>query len=393
MTLHRCLAPFALALCVTTGAIAGTDTMENGGDTFVTGGTVANTIDTQGDTFVAARSAATRGSSQGDLHVTGFDVSVSADTAEDLYAAGVTVVIRGKVAGDLTAVGFSVRTEDTSSTQGNARLVGNSLTIEGPIDGALTATGTDVILNAPVAGDVRIVAHEITFGPDATIGGNLSYASGRAIDVPERVAPSARVTFEQIELTDAWEEFDEVRREMPVMPTFMSLLSGFLISLLFFVVLGAICLGFLPKRTEALRRRVADAPGKAVMLGVIGLSMLIGLVPITAMTIIGIPFVPIALLAIIVAWVLGYALGAYSVAMRVWMAFDDDGEVGNVGRLIVFAAAIVLIALLNFIPFVGWVVNYTLVLLGVGGLTAAVFSYFIEDPDGALDVDMKPVED
>lgn len=389
MTVLRLVASLILTVCVTTFTSAETLSMENGGDTFISGGTVANVIDTQGDTFVAARSAATRGSTAGDLHVAGFDVSVSADTAKDLYAAGATVVVRGTVGEDLTAVGFSVRTEGTSETQGNARLVGNTLTIEGPVLGAVTATGADVILNAPIAGDMRIMAGEITFGPEASIGGSLTYMSDRAIDVPERVVPAARVSFERIELSDAWEEFDEIRREMPVLPTFMSMLSGFLISLLFFLALGAICLGFMPNRTETLRRGVIDAPGKAILLGVVGLSMLFGMVPITALTIIGLPFVPIALLAIVVAWVLGYALGAYSVAMRIWLGFGGDADVGNVARLLVFGAAIVFIALLNFIPFVGWVANYTLVLLGIGGLTHAVVSIFTNDPDGALDVSLK----
>ena len=240
---------------------------------------------------------------------------------------------------------------------------------------------------------MRIVAGEISFGSDATVGGALTYASDRPIDVPERVAPASRVTFERIELTDAWKEFDAVRRDMPILPTFMSMLSGFLVSLLFFVALGAICLGFFPKRTEALRQRVSDAPGKSILLGVIGLSMLFGMVPIIALTIVGLPAVPIALLAIIVAWVLGYALGAYSIAMRIWLGFGGDKNLGNLGRILVSAAAIIFIALLNFIPFIGWVANYTLVLLGVGGLTTVVFRYFIADPDGALDVDMKPTED
>jgi hypothetical protein len=48
---------------------------------------------------------------------------------------------------------------------------------------------------------------------------------------------------------------------------------------------------------------------------------------------------------------------------------------------------------LNFIPFVGWVANYTLVLLGIGAMIRALFFYFIGNPGLALDVDMKPIED
>jgi hypothetical protein len=117
------------------------------------------------------------------------------------------------------------------------------------------------------------------------------------------------------------------------------------------------------------------------------------MVPITAMTIVGIPFVPIAILAIVLAWTLGYALGAYSVAMRIWSGFGGDPDPSKAIRLLVYAAAIVFVALLNFIPFVGWVINYTLVLLGIGAMTHATFQYFIGNPGQAFDIDMKPIDD
>lgn len=383
----------AAGVCLASPAWSQTVTMENGGDTFLAGGALSETFDLPGDTFVAARSAAARGAAAGDLHVAGFDVSVSADAGEDLYAVGASVVVRGAVAQDLTAAGFSVRTERTSRTQGNARLFGNTLTVEGPVSGALTATGADVILNAPIAGDVRIVAGTLSFGPEATIGGALTYASDDEIAVPERVLPPERVTFERIEMRDMWEGVDDIRKEFPVLPTFMSVFFGFVVSLLFFVALGAVVLGFMPRRLETMRRTVADAPGQAILLGVIGLSMLFGSVPITALTIVGLPIVPIALLAIVVAWTLGYALGAYAVAMRLWTGLGGDPAVGNLGRLLVFAAVIVLVALLNFIPFVGWVANYTLALLGIGAMTHAVFSAVLGNPGPALDADMKPIDD
>lgn len=389
----RSLIVYLLTLCL--GAVAQADTAEltHGGDTYLAGSVVNEVVEAPGDAFIAARNAVALGSAQGDLHVTGFDVSVSADAAKDLYALGATVVVRGRVAEDLTAAGFSVRTESTSETRGNARLFGNTLTIDGPVAGALMVTGRDVILNAPVAGDARIIASNISFGPKAVVGGTLTYGTEQKMSVPERVASPERVKHERASLPDAWDGFDEIRREMPVLPTFMSVLSAFIVSLLFFVVLGALMLGFMPKRLEAMRQGIARAPGKSILLGVIGLSMLLGMVPITALTIVGLPFVPIVILAIVVVWTLGYALGAYSVAMRVWAAFDGKTEQSNIVRLLVFAAAITCIAALNFIPFVGWVVNYTLVLIGIGALTNAAFQYMLGNPGLAFDVDMKPIEE
>lgn len=385
------LAAIALA-SLSHAAFADTVSTRNGDDTFFAGGLISQSIDTDGDTFVAARSARVKGTASGDMHVSGFDVSVDVDVAEDLYAMGATVVIRGTVAEDLSVMAFSARTESSSETAGNARLMGNSVTIDGPVAGSLSVLARDVILNARISGDVRVLAQTLSFGPDAVIAGKLTYSTEDRIKVPTRVASEDRVTFEKITGSQVFAEWQELGDEMPTLPTFASMLFGFIVSLLFFMALGALMLGFMPKRLARMRRSIAAAPGQTFMLGVIGLSMLFGTVLVTALTIIGLPFVPIAILAIVVAWVLGYALGAYSVAMRLWSGLGGAEDPSNVARLAILAAAITFIALLNFIPFVGWVANYTLVLLGIGAMTRAVFQSMIGSPDVVLDVDMKPIE-
>ena len=365
----------AIALIIVAGAVRadGDDvsTITHGGDTYIAGGQVNETIRSTGDAFVSARTVEARGEADQDLHVAGLDVSIGTDVAGDIYAAGMTVVVRGAVGQDLTVAGFSIRTERDATTQGNARLFGNSVTIEGPIEGALMVTGRDVIVNAPIAGDVRIMAQTLTFGAEAVISGALTYSTPDRITVPPRVAAEDRVVFERLSHAEMWEEWDEIGQELPGVPPFASMILGFVISLLFFVVLGALMLSFMPERLERLRQSVSDAPGRSFLLGVGGLSVLCGLVPITALTVVGLPFVPVVLLAIVVAWMLGYALGTYSVAMRIWAGFGHEADPSNTAHLLVFAAALGVVALLNFIPFVGWVVNYTLVLLGVGAMTGA----------------------
>lgn len=380
------------AILLADAVFADTSEFVHGGDSYISGGTVTQSLDSTGDAFVSGRRIVAGGTSQGDLHVAGFDLTINADAAEDLYAIGGTILVRGTVAQDLTAMGFSVRTDAGAETSGNVRVMGNTVTIEGPIKGALAAMGTDVILNAPVEGDVRILANSISFGADAVVQGTLTYSTVEKISVPERVAPAERVVFEKLDLSEAWDGWDEVRREMPVLPTFASVVFGFMVTLLFFVVLGALMLTFMPRRLEKMRTSIAKAPGKSVLLGVVGLALLIGAIPITALTIVGLPFVPIVILALVVFWVLAYALGAYSIAMWVFSAVGGQDDPSTVARLVVFAAAITVVALLNYIPFVGWVANYTLVLLGMGAMTNAAFQSVLGNPDVALDVDMKPIE-
>lgn len=375
------------------GSWAETVTTRNGGDVFLMGDTVLSELNSQGDAFVAAETAKLGGTSLGDLHVFGFDVSVGTDIAADLYVAGATVDISAKVGSDTSAAGFSLRTTPTATTDGNARLAGNTVTIDGPVVGALLVVGRTVILNAFVGGDVRITANSLTFGENAKVGGVLSYSTPKQITVPEEVAAADRVRYSELDFDGEWHDWRTVmpRGEMPVFPGVASVFGAFLISVLFFMLLGALALGFMPKRLETMRKQINAAPGRSMLLGVIGLSLLFGLVPITAMTIVGIPFVPINLLAIIVVWMLGYALGGYAVAMYVWAALGGADSPNSTTRILLLAAAITVVALFNFIPFVGWVVNFTLVLIGIGALTRAVFARFITDIDPALDADMTEI--
>jgi len=380
----------ALALSAVS-AMAQQVSREHGGDTYLAGEAVTETLSATRDFFAAGSVVTTSGSVGGDAHVAGYDVDISTRTGGDVYAAGSSVSINAPVGEDITAAGFSLRSTADAVTQGNVRFFGRTLTIEGPVEGALTAFGGKIHLNAPISGDAWIVAETLTFGPEARIDGNLTLTAEDAVSVPPTVISQDRITLEEWDGRDMYRALDESWEwvEMPLLPAWLSLLSAFLISTLFLLLLAAIFLTFVPVRVEKMRRRVTRQPLQTFLLGVIGLSALFGMVPVTALTVIGILFVPFALLLIIVAWTLGYLLAAYAVARRVWVAFDGSDDPSILMKLVIVALAIVVIAVLNFIPFVGWVANYTLVLLGVGAMTAGVLSVFIPDPDPALDVDMQ----
>ncbi|MGJ8561458.1 MAG: hypothetical protein ACSHX3_14585 [Litorimonas sp.] len=381
----------AITIVLALPATSETVVTEAGGDTYTAGETVVRTLDADRDVFAAGRSTTVLGKTQGDMHVSGFDVKMSADVSEDAYAAGATVTISGTVGKDLSAAGFTVRLEPSARVGENARLMAATLNIEAPISGSLAASGRDVYLNAEITGDARILAKSLRFGPDARVDGQLVYSTEDKLDVPASVASPDRVRFEPVDAGRVWDELENIR-EMPILPTMASMLFGFLITLLFFILLGAIALSFFPKRLETIRASISDAFGQTALLGVVGLSLLFGAVPVVALTIVGLPLVPILLLLIVATWTLSYALGAYAIATRLWFGLGGDADPGMLVRLIIFALAIIAIALLNFIPFVGWVVNYTLVLLGLGAMTRLVFEAMVGSPAPALDVDMREPE-
>src|SRR5690606_19388462 len=124
--------------------------------------------------------------------------------------------------------------------------------------------------------------------------------------VPERVISPDSVRFEKMQPWQLTKRMRDGWTEYPVLPAFMSVFAFFLVSLAFFVALAAIFQSFLPKVLNRMQLAVQSRPGQVFLLGVIGLSMLFGMVSIIALTVFGLPLVPIVLLAIVAVWTLGY---------------------------------------------------------------------------------------
>jgi len=374
---------------------AETATQTIGNDMFIVGSGPSSSIDAKRDVFIAGNAVTLKGDAVGDVHATGFDVEIETVTGGDLYAAGGAVTIRSSVGEDLTATGFSVRTSQNAITTGNARLSGRTITIDGPVSGALLAMGNEIILNARIGGDARIVANKISFGPEALIVGKLDYSSSKEIAIPARVISSNHVHFEKLDQSGI---FTEVRdgwldTKYPVLPTFISLFMAFLITLAFILIIGALFLTFFSDQVERLRTSITKRPGVIFLIGVMGLSILFGMVPVAALTVVGLPFLPIIILAIILGWVLGYTLGAYTVALWVWQAFGGIDTPTQLQRLAALALSVVILAVLNFIPFVGWVANFTLILLGIGAITKAFLDWMMGRQSDTRIPDIKPTKD
>jgi hypothetical protein len=100
------------------------------------------------------------------------------------------------------------------------------------------------------------------------------------------------------------------------------------------------------------------------------------------MTIVGLPLLPVILLLGLLLWIAGYALGVYVVALRIWTAMGG-AEPGTAGRLAVFGAGLLAVALLNAVPFAGWALNFTLVLFGIGALAMPFYTTLFARPASA----------
>jgi cytoskeletal protein CcmA (bactofilin family) len=325
------------------------------------------------DAFVAGFSASLDGTIAGDGHAAGFDVNIDGSIGGDLYVAGASVGIGARVGEDLTASGFSVRLLEGGRVEGNARLMAGSVRVEGPIAGSLMATGGSVTLDAPVSGDVNLSGGSLTFGDDARIGGTLVYAAPEEIDIPESVISADRVRFVELSRFDGFEQMRDAMEDPQQLlwPSLVAVIGGFVITLAFLLVVAAVFLAFLPRRVEEGHQVALAKPGLVLLSGFLAMALLFGLVPVSAMTLIGAPFVPIVFLLIVASWVAAYLLGTYTLSLRLGGAFGAEGHT-NAAKLALLAVGLVVLAILNFVPFLGWMINLAVVLLGAGAIALMI---------------------
>ncbi len=371
------LKPVLICLALAAAPIAGAaaqDVMTLGGDVYASGANSTVKAGSDRDVFVSGFRATVEGDVARDAHAMGFNVSVNGPVGGDAYAGGFNVEINSRVGEDVTASGMSVALEKGAAIGGNARLLGGTVTVDAPVAGSLVAAAGSFALDAAIEGDVLLTAGEISFGPDARIAGYLTYRSPSPVDIPDSVAPASRVRYEKLTMPGGLPDFGEAmdRTTRSFWPSAITTFFGFLFGLAFLVAVAAGFLALVPDRVEKLRETAIGHPWSGILLGMIGLATLIGLVPVAAMTMIGVPLVPLFILVAVVVWVLGWLLGAYALAWRIIGAFRDLDPT-LITRLVVVVIGAVILSLLNYVPLLGWLINLAVMFIGLGALAALAF--------------------
>lgn len=379
--LRRCL-PVLLCLLPLFATPLRAERIEVGGDLYVSDPESGATPPTPRSLFAIGFSVAQGAEVAKDAHIAGFRVDMSGAIGGDVYAAGGSLTLDAPVAGDASMVGASISTTSRAVVSGNARLSAGTLTLDGAMEGVLLASGGTVTLNAPVAGDVWIAAGQVDFGPEARIGGILHLATSNRPPIPASVVPEDRIIYEQLD-GHARQMIDHATGDWS-RPGPWTALLGAIVGLGFFLIIGVAALSVAPELTERLRMRAMTRPGQVFLAGVLGLSALVGLIPVAAMTIVGIPLLPLIIVLIIVTWTCGYMLGVYTIAMRLFVNFGRPGatpEGPTLGqKLLVLAGGIVVTSLVNFIPVLGWIANVVIMLLGAGSMAALIFERLFACP-------------
>jgi len=229
------------------------------------------------------------------------------------------------------------------------------------VSGDLVVFGGDAIVAGTVEGNVTVLGGDVELKSTAEIDGELTVLGGRI----ER-EPGAQVK----EGVTSGRRFIP-RRGFWIDPTTwfgFSLLFNFL-TLLGTLALGAIVVALLPDHSEKIALFIAREPWQAVGVGFLALLLVVPAIVLLAITIIGIPLIPLFIIFVVVAYICGYIAASLLIGKRIF-------EVSKASASTPVAEAVVgilVVGLLRFIPFIGGLAGLVVGLLGFGAVLLTKF--------------------
>lgn len=277
----------------------------------------------------------------------------------DVFGFAQTVSSRGQIDGDLWAFNESTILDEENRIEGNATLFAADGGIDGSVGRDLTMFGAILTLGGDVGRQVRFRGNQLVVRSPAQIGGDLSAVVGSeemvqiddaALILGDR---SVRVREQEEEASfTAWTVVWQVLR----------VVAGFLVGLILFWVLPPLA------RTDLGDGRVLLTSGGVGFLAVVAAPVAVVLL---AVTIIGLHLAFLTLLL----WMIGIYLSKLMVAQFIGgslLGRKPDGASTALGLLV---GVVLVVAAVN-LPFVGWLINFLLILVGLGALVLGLYRLF-----------------
>lgn len=360
----------ALMICAGTAA-ADDDAQASIGDTRLTAGDDVQ-IDSPvaGNAFAAGARVGVTARIDRSAFLSGGDVTVTAPIGRNLYMAGGDLRLEGVVYGRLRAAGGNVRIVRDALVDGSASLAGGSIEVDGGVGRDLRAYGESIVINGVVGGDVELAGERIRIGPDARIAGKLEYRSGRPIVIDPEATIGRGIT--EMQKERRW--MRNIGRGATIMGTTFSF--GL-------VLIGALMLLGLPRFTRESAAKLRNRPAAAAGIGCV---MLVGvplMILLLVLTIIGIPLALLFAFGYVALMLFGYLIAAIFVGDTVLERLSP-AKARSVGfRILFLLLALILIAILRQLPFIGGLIVTLLFVAGIGAFTMRVWQGFRRDTEQA----------
>ncbi len=286
----------------------------------------------------------------------GGSVDVDDAVAGSVHGAGGRITVNAAVDGNARLAGGSVQLGPNAAISENASLAGGKVVVSGSVKGNLHAAGGDITIDGPVGGNASVAGGTLHLGPNARIAGNLRFRGG-SLDRD----PGAQVA-------GSIEQSSRHTRDHQFTPFPHG--GGRWLWTAGLMLLAAIIAGALPGPSARLAQELRARPWMAPLLGFIALTCIPVAAVLVMITIIGIPLGLLALLGYAALLLVGYVCVSVVVGGLLLDRFKADVAGVAAWRAGAAVLAMLALALLARIPFVGGFVVFAALIVGVGMIVA-----------------------
>ncbi len=264
-----------------------------------------------------------------------------------------------QMSGDITVPEDKIINGDVDSMAGN-------INIYGTVNGNVTAMAGDVTIYNKVNGNVQSMAGSIYLRNKAEVSGDVIAMAGRVYQDEGSV-----ITGKITELSGgrhgnmSWNidglEFSHGNFRINGIPWYIKFWGG-VTGLISWLALGALIMFLFATQIQRLAGSVMERPGYYFLIGFLGFLLSPFLIVVLAITIVGIPLIPVAILAVIFGALFGQLAVARVIGNKVKEMFGLHYNT-EMARVLV---GIVSMFLITLIPIVGLVFFFISLCIGFG---------------------------
>lgn len=283
-------------------------------------------------------------------------VTITGNVGDSLRVATNHLSLAGTVGDDVVGAAWTTRLEAGSAVGGDVLIWSWDAYALGEIGADLTGSQRRLELAGAVGGDVDVSVGRLVLPAELTVGGDLGFRSQSPAEGLDNAVVDGAVV-----------------EKSPLPPNLrlraLGLLGRFLVVL--FLALSALTVAYgWPERTSAATARVGTAPVRSWLRGAMVLfsplvavlvtALLLGLAPAAAAFPLLAVLVPLILALLGLAFAMILVAGIPAVGWLGQVVFRRRGVHGSI------LAGSVLVGVVWYLPFVGWIVPFLVLPLGLG---------------------------
>jgi cytoskeletal protein CcmA (bactofilin family) len=346
-------APLTVAAQETGSLVTRTGTVDD--DLYLAGGQVNVLAEVRGDVLVAGGQVSVDNRVSGDVMAAGGNVAIRARVDDDVRAAGGSVSLDGTIGGDAVVAGGSVRLAPGARVSGRAWLSGANVVVAGRVGRELRVAGGTVVIAGEIDGNAEVIAEHVQVADGAVIRGDLTYSSPGAADIH----PGARIQgattakpFGTRHGAAGW----------------IGCVVVGLICLVTFTLSATVVYYLFPNVSRTVLGSIEAEPWPSLGLGLAVFVTVPFVIILLAVTVVALPLALLLGALYLLVLVGGLLAAIVWLGERIFRVFRR-APVSTGARILSILAAVAVVGVVRWIPVLGSLAVFVLMLFGLGALT------------------------